>query len=80
MATNDHAICWINSIGYEDAAPELQAIYDEVKSPSGHLDNLYRAFSLRAHTIKPADDLYLAALHNFRMFQRFNYCTILYLP
>ena len=55
--------CWIHSIEYADAEPGLQSIYDRVKSPDGQLDNLYKAFSLRPHTILPADDLYLAALH-----------------
>ncbi|MFT5351605.1 MAG: putative peroxidase-related enzyme, partial [Gammaproteobacteria bacterium] len=30
----------------------------------GQLDNLYQGFSLRPHTIVPADDLYLAAMHH----------------
>ena len=57
-------ICWIDVIGYNEADESLQQIYDGVRNPSGSLDNLYQAFSLRPHTIKPADDLYLAALHN----------------
>lgn len=56
--------CWIKTIEYADAEPGLQSIYDRVKGPDGQLDNLYKAFSLRPHTILPADDLYLAALHH----------------
>jgi len=57
-------ICWIGTVDYDKADKNLQSIYDGVKSPDGRLDNLYQAFSLRPHTIKPADDLYLAALHH----------------
>lgn len=60
---NDN-ISWIATISYEDADTRLRSIFDHVRSADGHLDNLYQAFSLRAHTIKPADDLYRAALHN----------------
>lgn len=57
-------ICWIDAVKYEDADNGLKDIYDSVTSPNGNLDNLYQAFSLRPHTIKPADDLYKAALHD----------------
>lgn len=55
---------WIDAVEYEDADNELKQIYDKVMSPDGRLHNLYKAFSLRPHIIVPADDLYLAALHN----------------
>ena len=57
-------ISWIDVVSYEAADENLQDIYDQVRSPGGQLDNLYQGFSLRPHTIKPADDLYLAALHH----------------
>ena len=57
-------ICWIDIIDDENAEPGLKKIYDGVRGPNGQLDNLYQAFSLRPHTIKPADDLYRAALHH----------------
>jgi len=56
--------CWIDTIPESDADSELSAIYDRVRGPNGQLDNLYQAFSLRSHTILPADDLYLAAMHH----------------
>ena len=56
--------CWIEAIAYEDADEALKSTYDQVRSPAGDLDNLYRAFSLRPHTIPPADGLYRAALHH----------------
>ena len=56
--------CWIDTISESDADSELNSIYDRVRGPGGQLDNLYQAFSLRSHTIVPADDLYLAAMHH----------------
>jgi uncharacterized peroxidase-related enzyme len=57
-------ICWINVQADDEADVELKHIYDRVRGPAGQLDNLYQGFSLRAHTILPADDLYLAAMHH----------------
>lgn len=59
-----NSVCWINTIDYDAADQQLKATYDDVRNADGRLDNLYQAFSLRAHTIKPADDLYLAAMHH----------------
>jgi uncharacterized peroxidase-related enzyme len=56
--------CWIDTIDYDEAGPELRSVFDQVLGPDGQLDNLYRAFSLRGHTILPADDLYKAVLHH----------------
>ncbi|MGI9335507.1 MAG: carboxymuconolactone decarboxylase family protein [Gammaproteobacteria bacterium] len=57
-------LCWIDAVGYENADEALKSIYDAVRSPAGDLDNLYQAFSLTPHTIKPAHDLYRAVLHH----------------
>lgn len=57
-------VCWIDHVSYENANPGLREIYDQVLSPSGQLDNLYRGFSLTPQTILPADDLYKATLHH----------------
>lgn len=62
-AMMSEAICWINTISESHADAELGKIYDRVRGKNGQLDNLYQAFSLRPHTILPADDLYLAAMH-----------------
>jgi uncharacterized peroxidase-related enzyme len=58
------SICWIDTVTEADAGDGLKKIYDRVRNPDGTLDNLYQAFSLRPHTIIPADDLYRAALHH----------------
>lgn len=57
-------IGWVDVVDYESADQNLKGIYDKVRSPGGQLDNLYQGFSLRPHTIKPADDLYIAAMHH----------------
>ncbi len=56
--------CWIKTVEEDAADATLRHSYDAVRGPHGELDNLYRAFSLRDHCIKPADDLYRAVLHN----------------
>lgn len=56
--------CWIDVVSDRDAGESLSQIYDRVRGADGQLDNLYQGFSLRPHTILPADDLYLAALHH----------------
>ena len=60
----NNKVCWIDVVGYDDAGDALRRIYDGVAGPDANLDNLYQAFSLRPHTIKPADDLYRAVLHH----------------
>ena len=58
------SISWIDDVDYRDADPMLRAIYTQVLSPDGQLDNLYRGFSLSPQTILPADTLYKAAMHH----------------
>ncbi len=60
----NNTICWIDVLGEDSANDKLSLIYDQVRGPSGQLDNLYQGFSLRPHTIIPADNLYLAAMHH----------------
>ncbi|MGI9319159.1 MAG: peroxidase-related enzyme [bacterium] len=60
----NNQVCWIDVVGYTQADKSLKRTYDEVRNSDGSLDNLYQAFSLRPHTIRPADDLYLAVLHH----------------
>lgn len=61
---NNEPVCWLETVDYQHADASLRSVYDSVKGPSGELDNLYQAFSLMPQTIKPADDLYRAALHH----------------
>lgn len=66
--------CWVDTLEYRAADASLRAAYDAVRGPSGSIDNLYRAFSLMPHAIRPADELYRAALHHEanRLPQRFS--------
>jgi len=60
----NNPICWIESSNDAEASHELRAQFDAVRNDRGELDNLYRAFSLRGHMMRPADDLYRAVLHH----------------
>ena len=58
------SVCWIKTISYENSTGNLRKIYDEVKSPLGNIDNVYKAHSLRPATLKGHDVLYKSILHN----------------
>ena len=47
-----------------EAEGELARAYRSVAGPDGRVDNLYKAMSLSASAIEPADQLYKALLHN----------------
>lgn len=55
---------WINTIKYEDAEGGLKKIYDRIKGPSGHIDNVLTIHSLRPHTLVGHMTLYKSVLHN----------------
>lgn len=57
-------VCWIETIGYDQADDDLKAVYDQVRGPDGCLDALYKPYGLRPHMLGPADALYRATLHN----------------
>ena len=55
---------WIETIDPEQATGQLDQLYTQVKGPSGHVDNILRAHSLRPRTLKGHLQLYKAALHS----------------
>lgn len=55
---------WIEMIPLEDAEGELKRVYDMVVTPSGTVDNVMRAHSLRPHTMEGHVVLYRSVLHN----------------
>ncbi len=55
---------WIEMIPLEDAEGELKRVYDMVVTPSGTVDNVMRAHSLRPHTMEGHVVLYKSVLHN----------------
>lgn len=55
---------WIKEISYEEAQGRLKNIYDRVKGPNGHIDNILTVHSLRPHTLHGHMSLYKNVLHN----------------
>lgn len=55
---------WIKTINYKDSTGNLKKIYDRVKGPHNHIDNILKAHSLRPHTLLGHMTLYKNVLHN----------------
>ena len=56
--------CWIDTIGPEEATPELHHLYQQVGAVHNKIHNLYRAFSLQPKPMAAADQHYRDVLHN----------------
>ncbi len=54
---------WIKTIDFKDAEGELKSLYERVKAPSGHIDNILQAHSLRPRTLAAHLALYKATIH-----------------
>ena len=59
-------LCWIETVGREDAGSELAAAYDEVCRADGSVHNMYQAFATRPDLLVLADCFFRALLHNPR--------------
>jgi len=57
---------WIDTVSYDDADGRLKAIYDRIKGPNDHIDNILMAHSLRSHTLEGHMALYKSVLHHPR--------------
>ncbi|PCJ84521.1 MAG: alkylhydroperoxidase [Flavobacteriales bacterium] len=55
---------WIKTINYEEADSNLKRIYDRVKGPNNHIDNVLLIHSLRPHSLVGHMALYKNVLHN----------------
>jgi uncharacterized peroxidase-related enzyme len=55
---------WISMISDQDASPELKAVLDLARTPSGTVDNVMRVHSHRPHTMIGHVKLYRAVLHD----------------
>lgn len=55
---------WIKTIPYTEADNRLKKIYDRVKGPDNHIDNVLTIHSLRPHTLVGHMTLYKSVLHN----------------
>ena len=56
--------CWIDTIDYENASPELKDMYSQLSSVHNKIHNLYLAFSLQPKPLMAADQHYRDVLHN----------------
>ena len=56
--------CWISTVSDTEADDRTRVILDAVRRPDGTIHNLYRAQSLRPHTITGHDELYRSVLHH----------------
>ncbi len=56
--------CWIDTIGVEDAGPELREMYAQLGATHNKIHNLYLAFSLQPKPLLAADRHYREVLHN----------------
>jgi len=57
-------MAWIRTISFANATGKLKQIYKRVVSPSGHVDNILIAHSLRPHTLEGHMRLYKNVLHH----------------
>ena len=64
MKLKQNDIAWVKVIDQKKAKGSLRKAYESVKGRDGTVENLYLAMSQTPEVIKPADDHYLAVLHN----------------
>lgn len=55
---------WIQTVPYENATGRLKQLYDRVKGPDGHVDNIMAAHSLRPHSMEGHMHIYKYVLHH----------------
>ncbi|MCP5381751.1 MAG: peroxidase-related enzyme [Kordiimonadaceae bacterium] len=55
---------WIKTISYDEATGKLKSLYDRIKGPDNHIDNILMAHSLRPHTLEAHMKIYKNLLHN----------------
>ena len=55
---------WIKTIPFEEATGRLRTIYERLKGPAGHIDNIMQVHSLRPHTLIGHMTLYKNVLHH----------------
>ena len=57
-------MAWIRMLEAEEAKGSLKDLYEQVKSPSGQIDNILKIHSSRPRTLQAHLYLYKAALHS----------------
>ena len=56
-------IAWVKTFAYDESDGAVREVYDEIMGGRGEAHNLYRAHSLRPHTMLASDYLYKTVLH-----------------
>jgi len=57
---------WIDVVPDADATGRLRELYERIRGPDGHIDNIMLAHGLRPHTMEGHLALYKAVLHHAR--------------
>ena len=57
-------MAWIETIDAERATGRLRELYDQVKTPDGHVDSILKVHSLRPRTLLGHLSLYKAVMHS----------------
>lgn len=55
---------WIRIVPFGEATGKLKRLYERIRTPSGHIDNIMRVHSLRPHTLDAHMTLYKNVLHH----------------
>lgn len=61
---NESPVAWVETVPENLATGDVREAYEAVKGPDGTVENLYLAMSQTPRAIKPADDHYMALLHD----------------
>jgi len=56
-------MAWVTTFTYAESEGALREVYDDIKGGRAEVHNLYRAHSLRPHTMLASDYLYKTVLH-----------------
>ncbi len=57
-------MAWIKVIEVDKATGKLKELYDQIKTPNGHVDNIMKIHSLRPQTLIGHLSLYKAVMHS----------------
>jgi len=57
-------LSYIKTINFQEAGGKLKRLYEKVKGPDNHIDNVLAVHSLRPHTLEGHMALYKSVLHH----------------
>ncbi len=64
MNSEKSKFTWIETVPYDEATGRLKKLYDRIKDPSGNVDNIMMAHSLRPHSMEGHMAIYKNVLHH----------------